>query len=143
VRRIPAEYSIVSPEKIRLQVRLRETVRANFHLIAVGRIEGRVMNDINRNGTLDPGEKGMPDVLVLLEPGDNNAYTDGDGKFIFENVLPGAYQMRLDPSTLPGDPVYTSPEELKFEVPVGGELKDTIFLIYVKPRPIMIGPPKQ
>lgn len=142
VRRIPAEYSIISPEKIRLEVKLREMVRANFQLIAVGRIEGRVMNDINGNGKFDPGEKGIPDVLVLLEPGDNNAYTDEDGKFTFENVLPGAYTMRLDPSTLPEDPVYTSPEELKFEVPVGGELKDIDFLIHEKPRPIMIGPPK-
>jgi len=143
VRRIPAEYSITSPDKIRIEVKLRETVRANFQLIAAGRIEGRVMNDINRNGSLDPGEKGMPDVLVLLEPGDNNAYTDEDGKFILENVLPGAYQMRLDSSTLPEDSIYTSPEELKFEVLVGAELKDINFLLYVKPRPIMIGPPKQ
>lgn len=143
VRRIPAEYSIISPEKRRVEVKLRETVRANFQLIAAGRIEGGVINDVNGNGKFDPGEKGIPDVLVLLEPGNNNAYTDEDGKFIFENVLPGAYKMRLDPATLPEDSVYTSPEELKFEVPVGGELKDINFLIYVKPRPIIIGPPKK
>jgi hypothetical protein len=143
VRRIPAEYSIISPEKIRGEVKLREKVRVNFQLIAAGTIEGRVINDTNGNGKFDPGEKGIPDVLVLLEPGDNNAYTDEDGKFIFENVLPGTYRMRLDPATLPEDSVYTSPEELTFEVPVGGELKDINFLIYVKPRPIMIGPPKK
>ena len=143
VRRIPAEYSIISLEKIKVEVKLRETVRANFQLIAAGRIKGGVINDINGNGKFDPGEKGIPDVLVLLEPGNNNAYTDEDGKFIFENVLPGPYKMRLDPVTLPEDSVYTSPEELKFEVAVGGELKDINFLIYVKPRPIIIGPPKK
>ncbi len=143
VRRIPAEYSIISPERIGVELKLRETVRANFQLIAAGRIEGRVINDTNRNARVDPGEKGIPDVLVLLEPGNNNAYTDEDGKFIFENVLPGAYKMRLDSATLPEDSFYSSPEELMLEVPVGGELKDTNFLIYVKPRPIMIGPPKK
>ncbi len=143
VRRIPADYSIISPEKRWVEVKLRETVRVNFQLIAAGRIEGRVINDANGNGKIDPGEKGIPDVLVLLEPGNNNAYTDEDGKFFFENILPGGYKIRLDPATLSEDAVYTSPEEFKFEVPVGGELKDLDFLLYVKPRPIIIGPPKK
>ena len=143
VRRIPADYSIISPEKMWVEVKLREKVRVNFQLIAAGRIEGRVINDISSNGKVDPGEKGISDVLVLLEPGNNNAYTDEDGKFIFENILPGNYKMRLDPATLPEDSVYTSPEELKFEVLVGGELKDMNFLIYEKPRPIIMGPPKK
>ena len=143
VRRIPADYSIISPEKMWVEVKLRETARVNFQLIAAGRMEGRVINDLNGNGKFDPGEKGVSNVLVLLEPGNNNAYTDEDGKFTFENILPGAYKMKLDPATLPEDSVYTSPEELQFEVPVGGELKDINFLIYVKPRPIIIGPPKK
>ena len=76
---------------------MRETVRVNFQLIAAGRIEGRVINDVNSNGKIDPGEKGIPDVLILLEPGNNNAYTDEDGKFIFENILPGQYQIKTGP----------------------------------------------
>ena len=143
VRRIPAEYSIISPEKMWIEVKLRETVRVNFQLIAAGRIEGRVINDINGNGKIDPGEKGISDVLVLLEPGNNNTYTDEEGKFIFENILPGAYTITLDPATLPEDSVYTSPEKLKSEVPVGGELKNLNFLIHEKPRPIIIGPPRK
>jgi len=143
VRRIPAEFSIISPEKRWIEVNLRETVRVNFQLIAAGRIEGRVMNDLNGNGKTDSGEKGISDVLVLLEPGDMNTYTDEDGKFIFENILPGAYKITLDPVTLPEDSLYTSPEELKLEVPVGGDVKDRNFLIYVKPRPIIMGPPKR
>jgi hypothetical protein len=143
VRRIPADYSTISPEKMKVEVKLRETGRVSFQLIAAGRIEGRVINDFNGNGKFDPGEKGISDVLVLLEPGNNNAYTDEDGKFIFENILPGEYVLKLDPATLPEDAVFTSPSELKFNVPVGGELKEMNFLIHVKPRPIIIGPPKK
>ena len=143
VRRIPADYSIVSPEKVKIEVKLRETVKVNFQLIASGRIEGKVINDANANGKFDPDEKGIPDILVLLQPGDNNTYTDDDGKFIFENILPGDYLLKLDPATLPEDSVFTSPTELKFQVPVGGELKDMNFLIHIKPRPIIIGPPKK
>jgi len=143
VRRIPAEYDIISPEKVRIEVRLRETVQVNFPLIAVGRIEGRIIFDANGNGKTDPDEQGVSDVLVVLEPGDLNTYTNGDGKFTLENVLPGRYVMKSDPTTLPEDAVFTSPEELRFEVPVGGELKDMDFLIFVRPRRIIIGPPKQ
>jgi hypothetical protein len=112
-------------------------------LIAAGRIESRVINDTNSNGKLDPGEKGISDVLVLSQPGDSNSYTDEDGRFVFENILPGAYILKLGPATLPEDSVFTSPGGLKFEVPVGGERKDMDFLIHVKPRPIIMGPPKQ
>lgn len=142
VRRIPADYSIVSPEKVKVEVKLRETARVNFQLIATARIEGRVINDTNGNGKFDPDEKGIPDVLVILQLGENNTYTDEEGKFIFENVLPGEYILKLDPATLPEDAIFTSPSEIKFQVPVGGELKDMNFLIHVKPRPIIMGPQK-
>ena len=143
VRRIPAEYSIVSPEKVRIEVRLRKTLQIDFSLIAVGRIEGKIIFDANNNGRKDPDEKGVPDVLVVLEPGELNTYTDQDGMFILENVLPREYVMKSDPTTLPEDAVFTSPAELRFEVPVAGELKDMDFLIFVKPRRIIIGPPTQ
>jgi hypothetical protein len=142
-RRIPADYSMISPEKVKVEVKFRETVRVNFQLITAGRIEGQIVNDSNGNGKFDPGEKGIPDVLVLLEPGGNNAYTDEDGKFTFENIIPGEYTLKLDPGTLPEDAVSASPPELKFQLPVGGEIKDKNFLIHVKPRPIIIGPPKK
>ena len=142
VRKIPADYSILSPEKVKIESKLRETVHVNFQLIAAGRIEGRVINDANANGKFDPGEKGISDVLVFLQPGDNNSYTDEVGKFIFENILPGEYILKLDPATLSEDSVFTSSEESGVQVPAGGDLKEMNFLIHVKPRPIMMGPPK-
>jgi hypothetical protein len=143
VKRIPADYSIISPEKIKIEVKFRETLKVNFQLIKAGRIEGRVINDLNANGKFDPNEKGIPDVLVLLQPGDNNTYTEEDGKFTFENILPGEYTLKLDPNTLSKDAVFTSPSDLKLKLPVGGDLKDMDFMIHIKPRPIMIGPPKK
>jgi hypothetical protein len=143
VRRIPADYSILSPEKVKIEVKLRETVKVNFQLIAAGRIEGRVVNDINANGKLDPNEKGISDVLVLLGAGEINTYTDEDGKFIFENILPGKYLLKLDPATLSEDAVFTSSPELKFQVSAGSDLKDMNFMVHIKPRPIILGPPKK
>ncbi len=89
----------------------------DFQLIAAGRIEGRIINDVNRNGRRDPEEKGIPDVLVLLSPGDHNTYTDEEGTFAFENLLPGEYRLKLDSATLPEDALFTSPAELKLQLP--------------------------
>lgn len=141
VRKIPAEYSILSSEKAKIEVKLRETVAINFQLIAAGRIEGRVINDLNGNGKWDPDEKGMADVLVILTPGDSNTYTDEEGRFSFENILPGGYSLKLDPFSLPADAVMTSASESPLQLPVGGDMKDNNFLIHVKPRPVIIGPP--
>jgi hypothetical protein len=143
VKRIPAEYNIISPEKRTAEIKLRETLRVNFQLIKAGSIEGRVVHDTNGDGRIDSTEKGLADVLVILEGGEINTYTDEEGKFIFENVLPGEYRLKVDSSTLPEGAVFMSPSEIRIEVPVGGGLTDKNFLIHVKPRPILIGPPKQ
>jgi hypothetical protein len=44
LRRIPADYSIISPEKVMIEVKLRETVKINFRLIASGRILTNCLN---------------------------------------------------------------------------------------------------
>lgn len=143
-RRIPADYNIISPDKVRVEVKLRKTTRLNFQLLAGGRTEGIVINDANGNGEIDPGETGISDVLIFLEPGDNvNTFTDGEGEYTFENIMAGSYTLKLDPTTLPEGAVYTSPEELTIEVPVGGEVKGMNFLIHVKPRTIIMGAPKE
>jgi hypothetical protein len=68
--------------------------------------------------------------------------SDQEGFFLLTEYRPWQ-EITLDPATLPEDSVHTSPEELRVEVSVGGELKDMDFLIHVKPRPIMMGPPKK
>jgi hypothetical protein len=143
VKRIPAKYNIISSEKIYVDVKLRKTSQMDFQLLAAGRIEGHIINDANGNGKIDPDENGVIDVLVYLEPGKKNIYTGEDGKFKLQNILPGAYTLKVDSASMPEDAVITSQEELKFEVAVGGVLKDMNFLIYVKPRTIIMGPPKE
>jgi hypothetical protein len=143
VKRIPAKYNIISSEKMYVDVKLRKTIQTNFQLIAAGKIQGSVINDGNGNGKIDPGETGVSDVLVYLEPGKKNIYTGEDGKFKLQNILPGVYTLKVDSASLPEDAIVTSSEERKFEVTVGGELKDMNFLIYVKPRTIIMGPPKE
>jgi len=61
---------------------------------------GRVYVDDDRDGTSDPGEPGVPGVIVLLEDG-RGAVSDITGHFHVDGVRPGLHVARLDPRTLP------------------------------------------
>ncbi len=81
--------------------------------------------------------------MVLLTPGSQNTYTDEEGRFSFENILPGEYTLKLDAVSLPENSAFTSPEELKLQITPGAESKGQNFLIHIKPRAILMGPPKK
>ncbi len=77
-----------------------------------------VWRDSDTDGQQDDGEPGIPDVTVeLWSPGPDGEFggdddvlvsstsTDADGNYLFDDLPPGEYRVRFDPSTLP--PGYT------------------------------------
>lgn len=76
-------------------------------------ISGRVINDANANGRIDPGEVPIPGVTIRLS-GDtgvsSTVLTGQDGGYRFDNVPPGTYRVTetnlpnfLDTGVLPGE----------------------------------------
>ncbi len=62
-----------------------------------------VWNDANNNGIQDDGESGIAGVIVTLldssdnpVPGVNPQSTGADGKYYFQNLLPGDYKVQVD-----------------------------------------------
>ncbi|MFN8498617.1 MAG: SdrD B-like domain-containing protein [Anaerolineae bacterium] len=84
-----------------------------------GNVTGTVFNDLNGNGTQDPGEPGIPGVTVTLKDPSGNPVgtttTDASGNYSFPNVPPGTYTVvETDPpgfvSTTPNSvPVVVTP----------------------------------
>lgn len=67
----------------------------------------RVWSDLDQNGLQNGGEPGIEGVTVELIDGIGEivatATTDAAGAFVFANLEPGTWTLRVDPSTLPGD----------------------------------------
>lgn len=135
-RRIPAGYNLISPTMVKLEVERRGATRRDFLLISSGEISGRVINDQNRDGRIDPGEKGISDVLVYIDTGEENTYADQEGGYSFYNLSPGRYTIAVDTTMLPEGFEFTSEEVKEVELEPGKEIKGVDFLIWIKPRPV-------
>jgi protocatechuate 3,4-dioxygenase beta subunit len=64
-----------------------------------------------------------------------NTYTDAEGNFRFVNILPGDYELTVDPATLPQGSAVTVPLPLKFILQPGQSEAAPVFLI--APRPVI------
>ena len=83
-----------------------------------GAIGNRVWNDVNGNGIQDAGESGIKNVTVTLYNDHNvdgiydnsvaTTTTDAGGFYIFNNIVPNAYVLEIDDTTLPAN-VATTP----------------------------------
>lgn len=81
----------------------------DFGAVGTGVIGDQLFLDVNQNGgnAPDAGDKVLPGVKVTLvwtgPGGITRTYettTDADGKYKFENLLPGDYKVSVDPETL-------------------------------------------
>ena len=78
-------------------------------------ISGRVWNDQNASGTPEPGEPGIAGVKVELQDGGCtpgvsclSKITDGNGDYSFTMLVPGAYTVDVDDTTLPAGFISTT-----------------------------------
>lgn len=81
----------------------------------VGGLGDTVWKDLNGNGIQDPGEPGVPNVVVNLLDCEGNLLaiqlTDENGFYFFNNLLPGDYQLQFDISDLPSGCAFTQQDQ--------------------------------
>jgi len=151
IKKIPAYYYILTPSEHEVQVKARKTHQTDFILVSGATLEGKVFSDENRNKKIDPEEKGIPDLLILLKPVDKkgsqkreeyldqlilNTYTDSEGKYIFDNILPGKYELSIHKESIPKGAAVVEPHPVEINLKSGQKLSDQNILI--KPREIII-----
>ena len=137
-RRIPAAYTFEGSETVAVEVKRRAAARVDFPFAMGAGIKGRVLEDPKGTGKPTPDAKGIPDVLVLLTPGDLNTYTDSEGYFSFGGILPKSYELSLSPETLPGYSQITAPHlPLQLTLKPGEQIKNLVLLVHRRERPII------
>jgi hypothetical protein len=134
--RIPAAYTFVGAETTTVEVKHRGSARVDFPFILGAGIHGRVLA-APKDGEQAETAKGVPDVLVVLKPGDMNTYTDSNGNFSFGGVIPKQYELSLAPDTLPERAEVLSPQTLTVKLTPGDKTDGLQFTIHIKERRVI------
>ncbi|MFW6269847.1 MAG: hypothetical protein ACOC4G_07165 [Bacillota bacterium] len=98
---LDAKYNVVTEEKL-VRVRENENMFLEFGVTMSGDVSGRVYLDRKVTGTYDEEDKNISMVGIEIEELDESVYSDGDGKYHFDNVPLGQYTVRVLPDTIPG-----------------------------------------
>lgn len=89
---LPADFDAGTPSKSKVLVQPRRAVRADFEVLPLTTIEGKVQG---------PAGMDLDGIVIRLVPGDRYTTADTEGKFALYNVREGDYELVLDPKTLP------------------------------------------
>jgi len=134
--RIPAAYTFVGAETATVEVKHRGSARVDFPFILGAGIRGRVLT-APKDGEKADAATGVPDVLVVLKPGDLNTYTDSNGNFSFDGIIPRQYEISLEPDTLPERAEVLAPHTLTVKLAPGDKTDGLQFTINIKERRVI------
>lgn len=74
-----------------------DSIRNDFAEARPAELSGYVYHDVNNNGTMDQGEEGIGDVHLVVENTVTHttydAYTDADGYWYVDSLMPGSYKV--------------------------------------------------
>ena len=150
-RNIAANLYILSPTQVNLVVEPRLTRQIPFLLVSSASLSGRFIEDTNRNGKIDKEDKGLADLLIILTPVKKegaertpkamqemilNTYTNAEGAFVFDNILPGEYELSVDEESLPTGAKVAVPLPVKIKLEPDKKMEGVEYM--VNPRPIII-----
>ncbi|PKL83487.1 MAG: hypothetical protein CVV24_04810, partial [Ignavibacteriae bacterium HGW-Ignavibacteriae-3] len=110
--------------------------------IRLGSICGIKFNDNNGNGVQDTGELGIPDWQINIGgPVDLSVKTDKEGKYCFDNLLPGTYIIKEELQTDWMQTFPASPGSYSVILTSGQNLKDYKFGNKYEPKVGCVNPP--
>ncbi len=130
---VPTFYE-VQTAPLPIQVSRRKTIQADFRLVPLSTISGRVYCDANGNGEYDQGE-GIEGAVIHVDGRVTAA--DRDGTYGFYNLVPGPYVVGFDIERMPGDYELTSPRVVPVHLDPDKPVLGVDFTLVKKERPII------
>lgn len=132
-KRVPAKYTFLGEQTSTLEIRRRVQAQIDFPFILGADLRGRVV----AAATKGREGQGLPNILVLAQPGDHNTFTDEEGYFAFLGLPPGSYELSLHPESLPPHAVVTGPPAALVTLEPGAKSHLVQFKVNTE-RPVLI-----
>jgi cell division septation protein DedD len=130
---LPVDFDPPLVSEVHVDLPRGETREVTFGLIPLGAVHGRVVRDLNANGSADPGEPSIDGAVVVLDDGARSEQVR-KGQFRFESVRAGTHSIELLIDSLPagGEIVGERPESI--DVSRARLDAEAAFLVVVRPR---------
>jgi cell division septation protein DedD len=133
VSAVPVDFN--PPRIARLQIDLAdgETRRLDFGLVPLGSVHGRIVRDINNNGTADGEDLPVDGAVVVLDGGVRSERAE-KGRFAFEAVPSGTHVVQLLTESLPEGATVRNDASVPVALSRDGLGADVTFLVSVEQR---------
>jgi len=127
----PANLAIVSKQAYYVDVLPGQNTPVNFAVAEMASLKGALKTNADAGVSKDS----LCNVRVYAEPGDSDVLTSYDGSFIFTDMAPGRYKIKVDPAFLPVG-TEAIPQELEVKLEPGRCLENAEFTIKLKERAV-------
>ena len=119
IQNLPSQFVPTIPLPLSIKLQTGQVRQVEIPLKEIGIISGLVFNDLNKDGTVDPGEGGIAGVkIILLGPLTQETRSGPDGRFSFQ-VQPGSSTVEVDETTLPRRFKLTTSNKISVTVAAG------------------------
>jgi len=131
---LPVDFDAPQVPQVQVELKRGETRRLAFGLVPLGSIAGRVVHDVNDNGTADAGEEQIDGAVVVLDGGARSEKAR-EGRFRFDAVRSGEHAVTLLLDSLPdGSRILGSPSA-NVTISRDSLTPETTFLVSIHTRP--------
>ena len=97
---LPVDFDPPAGTDVTVEISRGGSRRVAFGLLPLGGIRGRVIEDVNKNGQLDAGDRPIDSAVIVLDGGLRSEQARG-GEFRFDAVRAGDHRIELLKESLP------------------------------------------
>jgi len=131
---LPVDFDAPAETSIRLDVDRGATRRVTFGLLPLGGVRGRVIEDVNKNGQIDPGEPAVGSAVLVLDAGQRSEAVR-NGQFRFDAVRAGEHRLELLQASLPEGATIVGQAERAAAVTRDRPEYEVSYLVTIEKRP--------
>jgi len=140
---LPVDFDPPAAADVTVEIGRGDTRRVAFGLIPLGTIHGRVIEDANKNGQLDPEEPAIDGAVLTLDGGQRSELAR-KGAFRFDAVRSADHRVELVQDSLPDGTVILGGSERPASITREQPQVDVTYLVTIEKRPEVrkVFPPK-